>query len=367
MRPIVTPEMGTIRYVDHETTEGLKAKYAHDPNVDINQIVDVDYVWGTQKLPELVGDATLFDYVIASHVIEHVPDLIGWLKEIQTVLKPGGILSLVIPDKRYCFDYYRQLTKPADVLEAYLRSSRKPSPRQIFDHFASCVYWRGMCAWSGEVEKSELFPYHSEAQAWEAAQSAFIQDHYCDVHCWVFTPYSFFQLFKTLVNLNLLDFKIARFHPTEGCEFFVSLQALENIDDQIADRNVQLESLSVVIAELFTEQPNLNQFDWESKKVQESAKSQQTCSLTTRSELEELKIQLEQTNEQLQSVQTQSNHLRERLQYNRDGRKRLKSRLKSLRKQLNLYQNEVVSMRASKFWKLRTQWIKLKEIFGIGK
>ena len=149
--PIVTRDMGAIRYVDYATAEELKAKYADEAGVDTSKIVEVDYIWGAQSLPDLVGNEAPFDYAIASHVIEHVPDLIGWLKELHAILKPGGILSLAIPDKRFCFDYRRDLTKPADILEAYLRRSRKPSPRQVFDHLASAVARQGAIAWSGGV------------------------------------------------------------------------------------------------------------------------------------------------------------------------------------------------------------------------
>jgi SAM-dependent methyltransferase len=38
-----------------------------------------------------------FDRVLAIHVLEHLPDLPSALDEIQRVLKPGGLLSVVIP------------------------------------------------------------------------------------------------------------------------------------------------------------------------------------------------------------------------------------------------------------------------------
>jgi len=223
--PIVTREMGTIRYVDHAATEELKTKYADDAGVDTRKIVEIDYVWGAQSLPDLVSNEAPFDYAIASHVIEHVPDFIGWLKEIQAILKPGGILSLAIPDKRFCFDYHRQLTKPADVLEAYLRRSRKPSPRQVFDYFASAVARQNEIVWSGEIHEHDLVNIHTESKAWEITHQAFLNDTYQDVHCWVFTPDSFFGLLKTLINLNLFDFKVVQFYETDGCEFYVSLEA----------------------------------------------------------------------------------------------------------------------------------------------
>jgi hypothetical protein len=76
-RPVVAKNEGDVIYVDHLDTELLKAKYADDPNVDTCKIVSVDAVWGSQTLLQGVGRRV--DYVIASHVAEHVPDLVGWL------------------------------------------------------------------------------------------------------------------------------------------------------------------------------------------------------------------------------------------------------------------------------------------------
>ncbi|MCY7273284.1 MAG: class I SAM-dependent methyltransferase [Phormidesmis sp. CAN_BIN44] len=72
--------------------------------MNLSKIVDVDYVWGEKSLIDLLETEAPLDYVIASHVIEHVPDFIGWLSEVRGILKPGGILSLAIPDKRQCLD-----------------------------------------------------------------------------------------------------------------------------------------------------------------------------------------------------------------------------------------------------------------------
>jgi len=164
-KPIVTREMGRVRYVDHDITEALRLKYADFDNVDTDKIVDVDYIWGEKSLVDLTQAEAPFDYIVASHVIEHVPDFIGWLREVRGILKPGGILSLAIPDKRQCFDYHRHPSKPADVVEAYLRRHKKPSPRQIFDHFASAVSFQGDIAWNGVVNTSEFVRFHSAVEA----------------------------------------------------------------------------------------------------------------------------------------------------------------------------------------------------------
>ena len=325
-RPIVTRDMGTIRYIDHASTEELRSKYANDPNVDISRIVDVDYVWGCQTLPELVGNEAPFDYVIASHVIEHVPDFIGWLKEVRSILKPGGVLSLVIPDKRRCFDYCRNTTKPADVLEPYLRRSRKPYPRQIFDHFSSAVAWNGAIAWSEQCEESALHHIHPIAQAWDITKQTFEADTYCDVHCWVFTPYSLYELLKVLIQLNLFDFKIEQFHSTEGCEFFVSLRAGENTATPEAQAR-QIESLSLLLTE-----PDAIETD--------------RALATGEVQIKKLKTESEQLHLELQNLKEKLKHSRQQLKQCRTTRKAL--------------QAEINTMKASKFWKLQIWWSKLR-------
>lgn len=240
--PVVTREMGQICYVDHVTTEELRVKYSTYGNIEIDRIVDVDYVWGQKSLLELTQDRAPFDYLIASHVIEHVPDLIGWLNEIRAILKSGGFLSLAIPDKRRCFDYNRPLTRTADVIEAHLLHRKQPSARQIFDHYASAVRFQGNIAWSESVKASNLEPCHSDAEALDITTAAFVENRYCDVHCWVFTPQSFFGLLLSLSKLDLINFDIARFYNTEGCEFLIVLRATEKAEPvKISDF---LESLS---------------------------------------------------------------------------------------------------------------------------
>lgn len=240
--PIVTREMGNVRYLDHASTEELRAKNRENPFVKVDQIVEVDYVWGTKPVPELVAPEAPFDYVVASHVIEHVPDLVGWLGEIRAILRPGGVLSLAIPDKRYCFDHFRHPTTAADVLEAYLRRDRAPGFRQLFDYWASFATVNGALIWDAgtALPPTRQVPART---AWDIAREQANDGTYHDLHCWVFTPVSFFEVLATLIELDLLDFAVATFFATAGHEFFVGLQALDRSDDRQKDRAAQLESL----------------------------------------------------------------------------------------------------------------------------
>jgi SAM-dependent methyltransferase len=131
--PLLKRTEANIRFVDHADQETLKTKYAGDSNVNPDDIVPVDAIWGGGRtLAECFPHET-FDYVIASHVIEHVPDFIGCLSEVADILTPEGRLILAIPDRRYTFDFLRQETRLSDVIDHHLRPVKRPTPGQIFD------------------------------------------------------------------------------------------------------------------------------------------------------------------------------------------------------------------------------------------
>lgn len=90
-----------------------------------------------------VGEAAAagapFDWILASHVIEHIPDLISWFRDLGSIMSPGARLSLVIPDRRYCFDALRPPTTVGDILLAHDNRDTRPSARAVFDYFSSVV------------------------------------------------------------------------------------------------------------------------------------------------------------------------------------------------------------------------------------
>ncbi len=135
--------------IDHLDRDGLVAKYAKDPSVDTTRIETVDFVWTGGALSdavplELHGS---FDAFIASHVIEHTPDLLAFLTGAETLLKPDGVVVLAIPDKRYCFDYFQPLTTTGQIIEAHAERRSRHTRRLSFDHVAYSVSNNGRIAW----------------------------------------------------------------------------------------------------------------------------------------------------------------------------------------------------------------------------
>jgi hypothetical protein len=242
--PVVARANGDIRYVDRASTEELRHWFSADDKINTAEIASIDYIWNDAPLLDCVQN-NQFDYAIASHVIEHVPDIVTWLNEVSDVLVDNGILSLIIPDKRYTFDCRRELSTMSDVIDAYVRRLRKPSPRQIFDHFAGIADVDTAGLWNGSLDPAHARLIHTPESVLQTVKKAYTSDEYIDSHCWVVTPHSFFKVLDGLNQLGLLNFEVVSFDPTElnDIEFFVSLRRFER--GSSATRNKTLFQQSV--------------------------------------------------------------------------------------------------------------------------
>jgi SAM-dependent methyltransferase len=249
--PRVTKAQGPVLYADHTDAEGLRKKYAADPvMIDrLEEIVEVDFVLseGT-RLRDAVVSEVPFDYVLASHLIEHIPDPVSWLADIATILREGGILSLVIPDKRYCFDLNRRTTDISELVDSHLRQVRRPTFRQVYDFISKEVTVDTGAIWAGTADYSDARRSDVEdpdVAALQLCRTVASSEEFVDIHCSVFTPDSFLGLYEKLVRLDLIDFEIAYFAPTEPntLEFFVSLRRIGATPDRAAMRERQLGSV----------------------------------------------------------------------------------------------------------------------------
>ncbi|MDX2101633.1 MAG: methyltransferase domain-containing protein [Alphaproteobacteria bacterium] len=219
----------TVRYADHLDTAGLQHKYRDDPVVDCQRIVPVSYVLDGRPLSEIVGEAR-FDAIVASHVIEHVPDVIGWLAELHAILRPGGRVFLYIPDGRYCFDYQRPLTTAGQLLDAHRQQRKRPSPGAVLDglglmtHAAANNLWRAGAVRVAAGVTGE--PSHGPLDtAWPMVRLADAGE-YVDVHCHVFSPSSFITALAALIQGDLVGFGVVDFAETApgDLEFLVVLE-----------------------------------------------------------------------------------------------------------------------------------------------
>ena len=227
--PLVRKTEGSISYIDYADAAYLRQKYANDANVVGADIVEVDAVWGGASVAEALVSAHLpatVDYVLASHVVEHVPDLITWLAELRAVLRPDGTIRLAVPDGRYTFDALRQPSRVSDAVTAHLQRARAPLPQQLIDSCLNHQLVDRAGLWNGTATLPRYRPPASLAHALHAAREAAALGSYIDVHCWVFTPLSFCQMMEQLCALGLVQLACARFHDTEpGADEFIAILA----------------------------------------------------------------------------------------------------------------------------------------------
>jgi hypothetical protein len=115
-----------VKILDHLPTDALKVKYIAQ-GIDDGQIESVDYVWDGRPYAETVAPGERFAWIVASHVIEHAPCLITFLRDCESILAPDGTLSLAVPDKRFTFDCLRERTSIAQVIDTFHAGVEKPS------------------------------------------------------------------------------------------------------------------------------------------------------------------------------------------------------------------------------------------------
>lgn len=211
-----------VEILDHSDTDSLHKKYEKDPLVDHSMIEEVDHVSDGISLLQTINQRERYDWILASHVIEHVTDLIGFLNDCDALLRPGGSLVLAVPDKRFCFDARRPLSTVGQILQAHHERRTRHPPGVVFDHVASFVRRAGLAAWS-EGQPGELMPENTLEQAYSLFQQAATDDTYHDVHGWVFSPSSFRLAIQSLRRLDLVPLREDEFRPTYGCEFFITL------------------------------------------------------------------------------------------------------------------------------------------------
>ena len=104
--PLMSKAAGfNVEVLDYLDASALRRKYAN-AGVDVSAVEEVDYVGDGRPMTEVIGDRQRYDWIVASHVIEHVPDFVAFLVDCEALLKPGGSLVLAVPDKRCCFEFF---------------------------------------------------------------------------------------------------------------------------------------------------------------------------------------------------------------------------------------------------------------------
>jgi SAM-dependent methyltransferase len=125
--PFPVPLTCTVLYGDRIAHEQLVAELY--PGQREFELVRPDFLTDFGSFGGVASESV--DFVIGCHVIEHVFDPIGSLVNAYRVLKPGGTLLLVVPDKNRTFDRER----PVTALEHLILDHTAPSVDRDREHY----------------------------------------------------------------------------------------------------------------------------------------------------------------------------------------------------------------------------------------
>lgn len=160
------------------------------PETDVDLDVDRD------GLAEF-ADAS-FDVAIASHVVEHLADPVRLIVELGRVVRTGGVVVLVVPDRRQTFDRLRASTPARHVLDEHAAGVDEVSDDHIRDFCESI--WR-QPAFHPEPVRSWHDPAGLDDERLDLHRRRSIH-----VHCW--TADEFVSLLAAMDVEGLASFRL---------------------------------------------------------------------------------------------------------------------------------------------------------------
>jgi len=162
--------------------------------------VDCFHEFGLEKVhADFFGHACLLpfrdnslDYVATSHVLEHAANPVAALAEWYRVLRPGGVIYCLVPDRRYTWDHGRALTTVDHMLDDYTRGTTVSDGTHI-DDFVDGVDWSTYSPATPAADVPE-----KKAELKKIYHGAVNSGNEINIHFHVFEPTNLLALFETL-------------------------------------------------------------------------------------------------------------------------------------------------------------------------
>jgi SAM-dependent methyltransferase len=235
--------------VDHASREGLIAKYGY--TAEQQTVVEpVDLVWTQGALHDAFAHHQhgSFDAIVASHVLEHLPNPVLFLRSCEVLLKRGGKVLLALPDKRRCFDFFGGLSTTGDWIENFLTARAVHTARTAFNDAAYSVSNDGAIGW-GEGKVGELRFVHPFDRGNGCALRAIANPaSYFDHHAWRFVPPSFALIMLELAALNYVTLRVAALSEAMAQEFFATL--VKEPAPPLAEADLQAKRMTLLRASI---------------------------------------------------------------------------------------------------------------------
>jgi SAM-dependent methyltransferase len=217
-RPFTVAPDAKVSYADRSVEGGRDANWPELIGAPAGVQAQYDLNLDTDGLSAI--DSATLDGVVASHVIEHVANPLAVLKEFSRVLRPGGKLLLVVPDRQYTFDAPRVPT-PFSTVQAKFKAGVTEVDEQSIREFCEAIYAQP------PMHPPQVREWH-DPQKLDAERLALHRRRSIHVHCW--SPEEFASLItasmlEISVSWTLIDLYCADHFPNgQANEFAVLLQ-----------------------------------------------------------------------------------------------------------------------------------------------
>jgi SAM-dependent methyltransferase len=209
-----------VLYVDYKTPAQLRRDYP-----ELDRIAPVDLITPGATLAAIAPHS--LDFIIANHVIEHLPDPIGSLLCWHEKLRPHGLLFMAYPVAAHCPDKVRKITPVAHFFDDHARRIETPRDEHLlaFVHAWNPAYFRQPDEVRSLLEymwRHDL--YELDERAWSLVRDdrATIQrllgereKH--EIHHHAFTYESMKGLFERLNATSAEGFQLVDLSLTKGC------------------------------------------------------------------------------------------------------------------------------------------------------
>lgn len=206
----------TVKYADIRSTKELRELALVTEGMNPEDVPKINWVVPSCDL-SVINEK--FDAVISSHCIEHQPDLIKHLNQVENLLEADGRYFLLIPDHRYCFDHFKVPSSISDVLTASLEKRSTHSVLHRLNSQLFNAHNNPIKHWNGNHEGQEFdteFPSLNRLQQIKKVVREYQEEgeRIKDEHAWFFTPSTFTSIINELNDLEILNLKIERIYPT---------------------------------------------------------------------------------------------------------------------------------------------------------
>lgn len=225
INPVIKHNDGfAIEYLDVCSTEELRDRAASNGR-DLSCAPVINHQLDFNRtIKECVGNRT-YDFVVTSHVVEHIPDLIGHFTQVQDVLNPGGTYAFFAPDKDLCFDCKKPETSLGQLIEAFVEKRNVAPLNALIDEYYYGVQRARKGGWAVDDPHPIRPKYGSHKELIRKVLSNPDQVKNWHGHIWRFTSSSFKALYQELYLLGLVQLKVHDVVATDRVEFVVILRA----------------------------------------------------------------------------------------------------------------------------------------------